>query len=315
MKLKRDLLKVFTVLSVFSIESLFSSCDSELEIVQSINEEFVGINQVEIESGFLDVVYQGDPTMTTIQLDAVLESNRSGKYQIEYREEQGKLIIELDQRILAGSGRNKGHIHLIGPVEMEMDAEIGSGKARISNVISDQLKLTAGSGSLTVEDIISNSIALKSGSGELTIINVEGDIGIDMGSGRVTMKDIFGNVSLSGSSGNYRLEGVDGIVHAKLSSGNMELSGIEKLGNLEVSSGRINAINSGLSPESKFNASSGFIQIQTFSSLNGFNYNLSAGSGKVTVGDSSSSGNLEIDNGSPYTVYGTVSSGNIEIRN
>ncbi|WP_296700456.1 DUF4097 family beta strand repeat-containing protein [Algoriphagus sp.] len=315
MKFKRNLLKVFTGFTVLSIQVLFSSCDSELEIVQSINEEFSGINKVEIESGFLEVIYQGDPSMTTIQLDAVLESNRSGRYQIEYREDQDKLIIELDQKNIGSSGRSRGHIYLRGPVEMELDVEVGSGKATISNVIGDLMEISAGSGKLIVQDLNANKIDLRAGSGDLSLINLEGNTKIEIGSGSVTMRNILGNVSLNGSSGSYKAENVEGMLHAKLNSGNMDLIGINEIGKLEVSSGRINAINSGLSSESKFNASSGNIRIQTFSDLNGFNFSLSAGSGKVSVGDSSSSGNLNIDNGSPYTVSGVVSSGNIEIRN
>ena len=315
MKFKRNLLKVFAVLAVVSIKGLFSSCDTELEVVQSINEEFAGINQIEIESGFLDVIYRGDASMTTVQLDALLESNRSGRYQIDYREEPGKLIIELDQRNIGISDRSRGYIYLTGPLEMEMDVEVGSGKATISNVIGDQMEFSAGSGRLIVQDVTGNSIAISAGSGDLDLVNLEGNTVIDIGSGRVTLNNLLGDISLNGSSGSFIIQDIEGMLHAKLNSGNMELSEVEQLGKLEVSSGRINAVNSGLSALSKFNASSGNIRIQTFSALNGFNYNLQAGSGKVSVGDNSSSGNLKIDNGSPYTVSGVVSSGNIEIRN
>lgn len=315
MKFKRNLLKVFAVLTVVSIQGLFSSCDTELEVVQSINEEFVGINQIEVESGFLDVIYRGDASMTTVQLDALLESNRSGRYQIDYREEPGKLIIELDQRNLGVTGRTRGYIYLTGPLEMQMDVEVGSGKATVSNVSGDQMDFSAGSGRLVVQDISGNSIRINAGSGDLDLVNLEGNTTIEIGSGRVSLNNLLGDISINGSSGSYKIQGVEGMLHAKLSSGNMDLSEIDQLGKLEVSSGRINAVNSGLSGLSKFNASSGNIRIQTFSSLNGFNYNLQAGSGKVSVGDSSSSGNLKIDNGSPYTVSGVVSSGNIEIRN
>ncbi len=315
MKFKRNLIKVFTVISVLSIQGLFSSCNSELEVVQSINEEFVGINQVEIESGFLDVVYLGDPNMTTIQLDALLESNKSGRFQIDYKVDQGKLIIELDQSGFGNSGRSRGHLYLRGPLEMEMKVEISSGNGKISQVTGDYLDLSAGSGKLTIEQVSTNSISLKAGSGELNVSNLIGDVQVEIGSGSVTMNTILGNVNLKGSSGRYKLIEIEGLVHAKLSSGNIDLSSVKKLGNLEVSSGRIAAVNSGLSAESKFSASSGNIKIQTFTEIAAFNYNLIAGSGKVSVGESSSSGNLKIDNGSPYTVFGAVSSGNIEIRN
>jgi hypothetical protein len=71
----------------------------------------------------------------------------------------------------------------------------------------------------------------------------------------------------------------------------------------------------GLSAETSLKASSGNIYIQTLSNLKNFNFNISSGSGLVRVGDSQSSGNLVINNGSANTIRGEVSSGKIEIVN
>lgn len=315
MKFKRNLIKVFTVISVLSIQGLFSSCNNELEVVQSINEEFVGINQVEIKSGFLDVKYQGDPNLTTVQLNALLESTNSGRYVIEYREESGKLIIELDQKKNSNNSNDRGYIYLTGPVEMGLDLEISSGEGLVSNLESGEIFISVESGSLDVQNIKANELSLRVSSGELEVLNLESNATVDIGSGSIFMKDVIGNLILSGSSGKYELTNIQGLVNAQLSSGNMDLLNVESLGKLEVSSGRISAQNSGLSQTSMFKATSGTINVQTFTELNLFNYDLVTSSGKVTVGDSSSNGALKINNGSPYTVLGTVSSGIIEIRN
>lgn len=315
MKFKRNFINVFRVFSILFSISLLSSCGKDLEVVQSINQEFEGIESVEIESGFLEVVYAGDPSLTTVQLNAMLESSNAGRYQIEFREESGKLIIELDQRRFSNSGRDRGYIHLTGPMLMGMNVEVGSGSATISNVETEILEVIAGSGRLNIQNINSTIANLTAGSGEVNVTNLQGKTTVEVGSGVVEMKDVTGDVTLSGSSGKYQLNSIEGMVHAILSSGNIDLYDVESLGKLEVSSGRINAINSGLSNESLFKASSGNIKIQTFSNLLDYNYNLTTSSGRVSVGDSSSSGTLKIDNGSPYTVSGTVSSGIIEIRN
>lgn len=315
MEFKRNFIKLYINIAVFSSFVVFSSCRKELEVVQSINEEFSGINQIDIESGFLDVVYLGDPNLTTIQLDALLESSNSGRYRIEVREESGTLEIELDQKGLFNTGRDRGYIYLKGPRLMKMDVEVGSGTATISNVESEEFEVSAGSGKLDIQQVKAFEIELSAGSGELIVNELEGDSEVEVGSGLVRMNGIKGNVKLSGSSGRYQLEQVEGLVNASLNSGNIDLNEVESLGRLEVSSGRVKAVNSGLSNQSIFKASSGSIQIQTFSDLTDFNYSLSANSGKVSVGENSASGNLNIDNGSPYTVSGSVSSGSIEIRN
>ncbi|WP_373398218.1 DUF4097 family beta strand repeat-containing protein [Algoriphagus halophilus] len=315
MKFRKNYIKIYYTFSILLALALFSSCGKELEVVQSINQEFEGIEEVEIESGFLEVVYTGDPNLTSVTLNAMLESTNAGRYKIEYREESGKLIIELDQKRVSNSGRDRGFIHLIGPETMGMNVEVGAGSATISNVETEIFDVVAGSGRLNIQNIHASIANLTAGSGSVNVINLEGNTIVEVGSGVVEMKDVVGGVSLSGSSGRYKLNRMEGKVDAILSSGNIDLTDVESLGKLEVSSGRINAINSGLSEESLFKASSGSIRIQTFSNLMDYNYNLTTSSGRVSVGDSSSSGTLKIDNGSPYTVSGTVSSGIIEIRN
>ncbi|MBN3519440.1 DUF4097 family beta strand repeat protein [Algoriphagus lutimaris] len=315
MNLIKNYIKIYYTFSILLALALLSSCSKDLEVVQSINQEFEGVEEVEIESGFLEVVYTGDPSLTSVSLSAMLESTNAGRYKIEYREESGKLIIELDQKRVSNSGRDRGFIHLIGPERMGMNVEVGSGSATISNVETEVFDVMAGSGRLNIQNINSSLANLTAGSGEVNVINLQGKTTVEVGSGIVEMKNIVGDVNLSGSSGKYQLNRIEGMVHAILSSGTIDLTDVESLGKLEVSSGRINAINSGLSNESLFKASSGNIKIQTFSNLIDYNYNLATSSGRVSVGDSSSSGTLKIDNGSPYTVSGTVSSGIIEIRN
>lgn len=315
MKSKRNLIAICSSLTILSSQLLFSSCDPELEVVQTVNEEFTGIKQVEIESGFLDVIYLGDANANSVQVDAVLESNRSGKYRIDVREESGKLIIELDQRNVFGGGRDRGRIYINGPIEQEMEVDAGSGRVQVSNVVGEEFDASVGSGMLDIQNVTATKIDLNAGSGKIKALNLEGYTEVEVGSGNVEITELLGDLEVQGSSGRINLNRIQGLVNSKLNSGNIEMWDVEFLGMLEVSSGNIEASNSGLSEFSRFKASSGNIRIQTKSDLTGFNFDLDAGSGKVRVGDSSSNGALKINNGSPYTVSGTVSSGNIEIRN
>ena len=71
----------------------FSSCEEELEVMQRIDEEFSGIQRIEIESSFMEVNYEGRSGQTTVVLDGLLESSRSGNYNIEYKQEGNTLFI------------------------------------------------------------------------------------------------------------------------------------------------------------------------------------------------------------------------------
>lgn len=294
--------------------ALLTSCEDDLEVVQVVNEEFAGIESVQIESTFLDVNYQGDPNATTVTLDALMESNKPGNYIIEYKVEQTKLIIVVEQTGSNGGGNNRGYINLTGPEMMALEIEVGSGETEINTVQASVFEINSGSGLIDLANITAPSIVLKVSSGSINGNNLNGNISLEVTSGNTTLTNVKGNIISVGSSGKLTLNEVDGIVEAKLSSGNMAFDSVGELGLLESSSGNIRALNSGLSQFTSFKTSSGNVSIQTFSTLTGFNYDLTSGSGKVTVGASVSSGSLKIDNGAPFTIVGSVSSGNIEIK-
>ncbi|MDI1321324.1 MAG: DUF4097 family beta strand repeat-containing protein [Algoriphagus sp.] len=294
---------------------LLSSCEGEMEVVQVINEEFSEIESIEIESGFLDVNYQGDPNATTVTFDALMESNNPGRFIIEYRVEENKLIIDLDQTGSNGGGNNRGYLNLTGPEMMALDVEVGAGETVIKNIQATNFEIITGSGSVDLANIAAPAIVLKVGSGSINGSNLVGNLSLEVSSGNTTLTNVTGNINAIGSSGKLTLTEVDGIVNAKLSSGNMVFDSVRELGQLQISSGNIDAVNSGLSRFTGFTSSSGNVRIQTLSNLTGFNYDLNAGSGKITVGENVSSGSLKINNGALYTIIGTVSSGSIVIKN
>jgi len=126
---------------------------------------------------------------------------------------------------------------------------------------------------------------------------------------------VNGNISAECSSGNLLVTDLVGKIDAKVSSGKIELERVTELGKLAASSGSISARQSGLGPNTVLTASSGTISIQTNSVLNHFNYDLSASSGSVKIGDTTSPGTLKINNGAAHTVKGLVGSGKIHIVN
>ncbi|NVJ46100.1 MAG: DUF4097 family beta strand repeat protein, partial [Cytophagia bacterium] len=87
------------------------------------------------------------------------------------------------------------------------------------------------------------------------------------------------------------------------------------LGTLKFTSGSIRAEEAGLGPNTSFSGSSGNFKIQTYSSLQDFNYDLSSSSGSLKVGDRKTSKKLEIDNGSDSWIKGRITSGSISIEN
>ena len=304
-----------TVLAlVATVLGALTSCETDLELVQSINEEFEEVNSIEIESSFLDVSYIGNPNMESVQLIGVLESNRAGNYSIEYKVIQKKLVIEVE-RNGHGGGNNRGHLSLTGPELMDIKLEAGSGSIQISQVIAQDFEFIGGSGNVELADISSPTLDLELSSGRINAYNLVGDVDLEISSGNANISNLEGNLNAIGSSGKFTFKMIKGFVNCSLNSGNGVLTEVQEIGRLKISSGNFTVNESYFGSDTRFEGSSGNFNIQTDSNLNDFNFDMRTSSGNIRVGESTSSGTLKIDNGSPYTVSGVVSSGNIQIRN
>ncbi|WP_084454413.1 DUF4097 family beta strand repeat-containing protein [Algoriphagus terrigena] len=293
----------------------FSSCEGELEVVQSIDEEFSGIQQIEIDAEFMEVNYEGRVGQTTVELDGLLESSRSGNFKIEYKQDGNTLDIELDKNGMLGGGNHRATVNLIGPKNIELEVESGSGNTVISGVEYPTLDVNAGSGNIQVLMSKIPSARLEIGSGSLGVYNLIGNVQANASSGKVEVEQMEGNLNIGSASGQVQIKSLSGKLNVEMSSGNIEMTNVSEIESLKVSSGNISGSGIGLGAKTKLVSSSGRISIQTFSNLSGFNYDFEAGSGRVVVGESSSSGSLRINNGAASTISGSVSSGLIEIKN
>jgi hypothetical protein len=198
---------------------------------------------------------------------------------------------------------------------MILDLESGSGKVSAKDVVSNETNLLVGSGEIFAKNISSTLITLNSSSGKIFGEDITGKVSALVSSGNLELLRIEGNIDVEGSSGQTKLIDINGMVNVSVSSGKIELSKVKALGKATLSSGQLFATETGLSSATSLKASSGNIYIQSVSNLKDFNFNISSGSGLVRIGDSQSSGNLVINNGSPNTIRGEVSSGKIEIVN
>lgn len=314
MKTKQIKFRLGVLVLLSSAIAALSSCDTNLELVQSINEEFTNVTSIEIESSFLDVTYLGNPNAKSVQLIGALESSRSGNYSIEYKIEQNKLIVEVEKKG-GGAGNNRGYINLTGPELMDIDLEAGSGNIQISQVKANEFEFDGGSGNVELADISSPELDLKLSSGRINAYDLVGNVALEISSGNATISNLEGDLDAVGSSGKFTFKMIKGKVNSSLNSGNGVLNGIQELGRLKISSGNYTVNDSYFGSNTKFEGSSGNFDIQTDSDLSDFNFDIKTSIGNVRVGESTSSGSLKIDNGSPYTVSGVVSSGNIKIRN
>lgn len=289
---------------------------SAQHIISDIEETFTDIEEVVVYGAFLEVSYEGG-NKEELFLSAYLESNRKDGHEIIYKIEGNRLSVEVKREGSSswGNVKAKGFISMVGPEDMKMEITSSSGKMFISNVSSEKIDLKASSGKMEARNLSSDRIRLTSSSGRMDIENINGNVECKASSGGGRIANIRGNVSVVASSGTYDISEVEGKVDGSLSSGNISLDRIAELGNLTISSGKVTATKAGLGEHTRFRGSSGSFTIQTDDDLEDLNFDLSASSGSLKVGNTKTGKKLNIDNGSIITVSGAISSGSITIDN
>src|SRR5690606_33453406 len=151
-------------------------------------------------------------------------------------------------------------------------------------------------------------------SGKIEVEQVSGNVECFSSSGGGRISKVNGNVSVEASSGSYAIAEVEGRGDGAVSSGSISLERVEQLGKLSLSSGSIKATNAGLGETTRSNGSSGSFNILVKQPLEEFNFDTSARSDSMKVGETKTGKRLHIDNGSPRTETGSVSSRGISIQ-
>jgi lia operon protein LiaG len=313
--------KIFSYLTVLGTGFLLVSCFApEKTYTRDFEETFSGIKEIEIDGRFLEISYEGREGDEDVFLNAYLELPESSDLDIKYRKSGSKLKIEVvGEASYSGWNFGKkqlnGFISITGPDHIKLNFVCNSGSIDVMNVNHKNIHLQANSGSIKASEIEVDHIYLKASSGGIKGEGLYGKINCEVNSGAVSLKDVEGDVEAKGSSGALKFENVEGRVDAKVNSGAIKLIKVQELGELNASSGSIKATGSGLGKHTSLTANSGSINIQTNSVLDEFNYDLTASSGSIKVGDRSSGKKLVIDNQSNHTVKGKVTSGSLKISN
>jgi len=284
------------------------------DVLVDVTKNYSNISRIEVEGGWLDVNYEGGSS-SDVEVEAFLKSSDDDQdiifvtvgdvLKIQYKRERNSY---------SWNNKNEGYINISGPDEIEIDVKNSSGTIAVSKVSSDHTKLSVSSGKVTAMDI-GGDLTIKATSGNLKVSGVSGDVIAGVTSGNADIEDVGGSVDYKATSGSLAAKNVDGKLSVQLTSGNAKLENIGELGKLKFTSGNIRAENAGLGPDTSFSGTSGGFRVTTPTNLQDFNYNLRASSGRVSVGGTSTSKTLKIDNGASSTIEGNISSGRIVIEN
>jgi hypothetical protein len=309
------IMKNYTYTILFSLLLLASSSwVAAQNVVVNTTKKYANIKQLEVESGWLDVSYQGGEG-TEVSVEAYLESNIP---------DQDIVFVTLGDVLKVSykrsgekynwNSKNKGYLKITGPKSMKLSVRGSSGKIDLTNLVSENTVLQLTSGTVAAAQIKGN-LKLTSTSGTLKVSGIEGNVEARLTSGNAYFENIGGGVNYESTSGSLDAKNIDGELSVRLTSGNAKIENAKKLGQLYFTSGNIRAVNSGLGANTQFTGTSGNFTIQTPSALNSFNYSLRATSGNLRVGGSSGTKTLELNNNASTWIKGTITSGHITIEN
>lgn len=285
--------------------------------ISDIEEEFEGIREIVVNGGVLEISYKGGSESDKVYLNAFVEANDETLDGVTYSRSGDQLIVDFesdfDMSFFFGN-RVKGFISLTGPEDMALNMTNSSGKLEVSHVKNEQVSLKISSGKMEGSHIHSPNLKVKASSGMVDLESIEGNLDLQISSGFASLDGMKGDVLFKGSSGVVNIYRVEGMVSGKMSSGKAKLQKVANLGEITLSSGMLEAEDCGLGENTYLGTSSGYMTVTSSTGLQDFNYDFSVGSGRLTIGDRSSSENLYIDNGAPTTIKGKLQSGKLDLR-
>jgi hypothetical protein len=308
-------MKNYTYASLFALLLLASTTWATAQnVLVNTTKKYSNITQIEVESGWLDVSFQGGEG-TEVSVEAYLESNIP---------DQDIVFVTLGDVLKVSykrsgekynwNSKNKGYLKITGPKSMKLSVKGSSGKIDLTNLVSENTVLQLTSGTVAAAQIKGN-LKLNSTSGTLKVSGIEGNVEARLTSGNAYFENIGGGVNYESTSGSLDAKNIDGELNVRLTSGNAKIENAKQLGQLSFTSGNMRAVNSGLGANTQFTGTSGNFTIQTPSALNSFNYSLRATSGNLRVGGSSGTKTLELNNNASTWIKGTITSGHITIEN
>ncbi|MCM0059445.1 MAG: DUF4097 domain-containing protein [Algoriphagus sp.] len=308
-------MKNYTQVSLIALLLLVSSTwVAAQNVLVNTTKKYPNIKQIEVESGWLDVSYQGGEG-AEVAVEAYLESNIADQDIVFVTlGDVLKISYKRSGEKYNWNSKNKGYIKIRGPKSMQVNVRGSSGEINLTNLASETTVLQLTSGTVVATQIKGN-LKLTSTSGTLKATGLEGNVEARLTSGNAYLENISGSVNYESTSGSLDAKNVDGELNVRLTSGNAKIENAKQLGQLSFTSGNVRAVNSGLGPNTQFSGTSGNFTIQTTSDLKSFNYSLKAASGNIRVGNSSSGRTLELNNNASTWIKGNITSGNITIGN
>ncbi|GJM30359.1 MAG: hypothetical protein DHS20C17_29940 [Cyclobacteriaceae bacterium] len=196
---------------------------------QQINQNFSGIEEIEISTGSSDcVLKKGSGTDVNVKL----QHTRGENFKPTVRQSGSKLMISEDNQ---GNNRGEATWTLSIPDGLEVSLNTGSGDFEAAD-LEVELSLNAGSGDFELENL-KGAVETNAGSGDLEIDTFAGRLHSNVGSGDLEVANVTGDIKLNAGSGDMELSNIHAQIDANVGSGDIEANKIIVSGKSQFNSG------------------------------------------------------------------------------
>lgn len=156
------------------------------------------------------------------------------------------------------------------------------------------------------------SLRLKSATGAISVRNVEGDLTLESSTGHIDIEKAKGEIDVDTSTGNITIADCFGDIRVESSTGNIHLSDVEGSLRGESSTGSINASHLMITDDSRFETSTGKIQMDIDNFFSECTFKISSSTGRIQVGAIEARKELRTGEG-PILIDIHSSTGSVEI--
>lgn len=267
---------------VFFLSILSAGCALQGQVlVDEVHETYDGIENLDVKGAFCTVEIIGE-NRDDVSFDGeITGTNANSRFRIHHEKQGDKLKVWVESPAMSWTNA-QGKLTFAVPADMNVFVDNASGRVSVSNLKYGGLIVQSASGSISIKNTASNARA-GAASGSVQVEGHEGDLEANSSSGSLKLMSVRGNISASTASGSIRIEESEGDIAASAASGSVHLSGANGAINIKTASGSIHGSEVMLTGPSSFHSASGSIHMELLNDMEELGYNLSSGSGSISV--------------------------------
>ena len=290
---------------MLGVGSMLEANDKKTKGKLVVEEEYSGINKLDIIGHFFDIEVTGrGQENITLNIYASTEKG----YKIDYKKNGNLLKIKVNVGFSLFTNPFAYYKMVLSvPLKTSIRIDNSAGNVQIENIKTKNCFVETSSGSIDLTGIDSR-LDVKSTSGNSEIKQCQGDKKISSSSGKISVIESPGKIISSSSSGSQYFQNIDSNIAAEATSGTIRIKSFSGQLDLETSSGSQIGENVSLTDNSVFRSSSGNINIKFSDEMDNYSFDLKSSSGRLIAGSIKAERKLVSEKGK-IMIKGNSSSG------